>query len=191
MEELYELRTYIETGKYQEALLLLDEMEEMSLDDKITRISSFMEVLLVHLIKQAVEKRTTRSWDVSIRNALRQIMKLNKRRKAGGWYLTEEELYIASEEAYASALDSAALEALGGQYTTEEISAMIDRPEMIRWALQQMQPVASANSRIGILQGIVRRPRASASGPRVAVSGLHMHLFAYSAPYEDGRLTSS
>ena len=38
MEELYELRTYIETGKYQEALLLLDEMEEMSRDDKINRI---------------------------------------------------------------------------------------------------------------------------------------------------------
>ena len=145
MEELYELRTYIETGKYQEALLLLDEMEEMSLDDKITRISSFMEVLLVHLIKQAVEKRTTRLWDVSIRNALRQIMKINKRRKAGGWYLTEEELYVASEEAYASALDSAALEALGGRYTTEEISPMLDRSEMIRWALQQMQPVTSAN----------------------------------------------
>src|SRR5574341_383723 len=92
MEELYELRTYIETGKYQEALLLLDEMEEMSRDDKINRISSFMEVLLVHLIKQAVEKRTTRSWDVSIRNALRQIIKINKRRKTGGWYLTDEEL---------------------------------------------------------------------------------------------------
>ena len=143
MEELYELRTYIETGKYQEALLLLDEMEEMSRDDKINRISSFMEVLLVHLIKQAIEKRTTRAWDVSIRNALRQIIKINKRRKAGGWYLTEEELRIALEEAYASALDSAALEVLGGRYTTEEISAMIDRSEMIRRALQQTQPVES------------------------------------------------
>ena len=72
-------------------------------------------------------------------------MKINKRRQAGGWYLTEEELRIALEEAYASALDSTALEALGGRYTTEEISAMLDRSEMIRWALQQMQPVASAN----------------------------------------------
>src|SRR5262249_30147781 len=67
MEELYELRAYIESGQYKEALLLLDEMEEMSRDDKINRISSFMEVLLVHLIKQAAEQRTTRSWDVSIR----------------------------------------------------------------------------------------------------------------------------
>ena len=125
--------------------MLLDEMEEMSRDDKINRISSFMEVLLVHLIKQAVEKRTTRAWDVSIRNALRQIIKINKRRKAGGWYLTEEELRIALEEAYASALDSAALEALGGRYTTKEISAMLDRSEILRWALQQMQAVESSN----------------------------------------------
>src|SRR5438552_9133960 len=87
MEELYELRTYIETGKYQEALLLLEEMEDMSRDDKINRISSFMEVLLVHLIKQITEKKTTKSWEVSIRHALRQIVKINKRRKAGGWYL--------------------------------------------------------------------------------------------------------
>jgi hypothetical protein len=102
-----------------------------------------MEILLVHLIKQAIEKRTTRSRDVSIRNALRQIMKINKRRKAGGWYLTEEELRIALEEAYVSALDSAALEALGGRYTTEEISAMLDRSEMIRWTLQQMRLLES------------------------------------------------
>ena len=38
MEELYELRTYIATGKYHEALLLLDEMEGMSRDDKINSI---------------------------------------------------------------------------------------------------------------------------------------------------------
>ena len=107
MEELYELRAYIESGQYKEALLLLDEMEEMSRDDKINRISSFMEVLLVYLIQQAAEQRTTRSWDVSTRNALRQIVRINKRRQAGGWYLTDEELRAALEEAYESALDSA------------------------------------------------------------------------------------
>jgi pentatricopeptide repeat protein len=38
MEELYELhelRNYLEAGKYKEALTLLDDMEEMSRDDKI------------------------------------------------------------------------------------------------------------------------------------------------------------
>jgi hypothetical protein len=139
MEELYELRHYIETGKYQEALFLLDEMEEMSRDDKINRISSFMEVLLLHLIKQAVEKRTTKSWDVSMRHAVRQIVKLNKRRKAGGRYLTDQELLEALEEAYDSALDRASLEAYGGKHSTEEIGAMVDRAGLLRLALEYIK----------------------------------------------------
>ena len=139
MEELYELRKYIETGKYQEALLLLDEMEDMSRDDKINRISSFMEVLLVHLIKQAAEKKTTRSWEVSIRHALRQMVKINKRRKAGGWYLTAQELRAALEETYESALDSASLETLAGQYTAEELDSLVDRTAITTLAWEKMQ----------------------------------------------------
>jgi hypothetical protein len=139
MEELYELRKYIETGKYQEALLLLDEMEDMSRDDKINRISSFMEVLLVHLIKQAAEKKTTRSWEVSIRHTLRQIVKINQRRKAGGWYLTTQELRAALEETYESALDSASLETLAGQYTAEELDSLVDRTAITTLAWEKMQ----------------------------------------------------
>ena len=37
------------------------EMEAMARDDKITRIESFMQVLLLHLMKQALEHRTTKS----------------------------------------------------------------------------------------------------------------------------------
>ena len=139
MEELYELRAYIESGQYKEALLLLDEMEEMSRDDKINRISSCMEVLLVHLIKQAAEQRTTRSWDVSIRNALRQIVRINKRRKAGGWYLTAEELSAALEEVYESALDSASLEVYEGKYTAEEMCTMVDRAKIIQRAFEHIK----------------------------------------------------
>lgn len=139
MEELYELRKYIESEKYEDALLLLDEMEEMSRDDKINKISSLMEVLLVHLIKRAAEKRTTRSWDVSIRNAVRQIIKVNKRRKAEGWYLTDAELFEALEEACDSALDTASLEVFGGKHTAEEICSRIDRSDIIRRAFEEIQ----------------------------------------------------
>ena len=140
MEELYELRAYIESGHYTEALLLLDEMEEMSRDDKINRISSCMEVLLVHLIKQAAAQKTTRSWDVSIRNALHQIVRINKRRKACGWYLTDAELSAALEEAYESALDSASLEVYEGKYTAEEMCTMVDRAKIIQRAFEQIKP---------------------------------------------------
>lgn len=138
MEELYELRNYLEAGKYKEALTLLDEMEEMSRDDKINRIASFMDVLLIHLIKQAAEKRTTRSWDVSIRNALRHINKIDTRRKTGDWYLTEDELSAALEEAFESALDNAALEILAGRHSPEELAVMIDRSELLRLALRMI-----------------------------------------------------
>ena len=143
MEELDELRKYIESGNYKDALLLLDEMEEMSRDDKINRVASFMEVLLIHLIKQVVEKRTTKSWDISIKNAVRQIVRINKRRKAGGWYLTNEELRQALEEAYESALDSASLEILGGAYTAEMIDAMIDKTKIIEQTLEKVRSCVS------------------------------------------------
>jgi hypothetical protein len=47
MEELYELRRSIEMGDTPAALALLDEMDEMSQDDKTQKIVSFMRVLLV------------------------------------------------------------------------------------------------------------------------------------------------
>jgi hypothetical protein len=139
MEEISELRHYIELGKYQEALGLIDEMEEMSRDDKINRISSFMEVLLLHLIKQSAEQRTTRSWDVAIRNSLRQIVKVNKRRKAGGWYLTQEEIQSALQDAYDPALDSASLEAFAGKHTAEELNAKINKVEILEAALTKIR----------------------------------------------------
>jgi hypothetical protein len=139
MEELDELRHYITAGKYQDALLLLDEMEEMSRDDKINRITSFMEVLLIHLIKQAAEQRTTRSWEVSMRNARRQIIRINKRRKAGGWYLSHDELADALTEAYESALDSASLEVFEGRYTTEELANLVARSRISERAFEQVR----------------------------------------------------
>jgi hypothetical protein len=42
MEELLELRAHIEQGRYAEALAWLGEMEEMSRDDKINKIESFL-----------------------------------------------------------------------------------------------------------------------------------------------------
>ena len=100
MEELFELKTYIEKGHYADALVLVAEMEEMSKDDKINKIESFLEILLIHLIKQHAENRSTRSWEVSIQNAAYQIHKINRRRSSGGYYLTGEELKDAVEECY-------------------------------------------------------------------------------------------
>jgi hypothetical protein len=95
-----------------------------------------MQELLLHLMKQAVEHRTTKSWDVSILNACDQIRRLNKRRKAGGWYLSDHELYEALEEVYDTALRRASLAACEGIHTAEQLAAMHERHQVLHdaWA---------------------------------------------------------
>lgn len=126
MEELLELRQYIEQGRYADALVLIGEMEEMSRDDKINKFGSYLTVVLLHLIKQHAEKRTTRSWDVSIQNAVQQMAFVNKRRRAGGFYLSSEEIRESIEAWYEIALRQASLEAFGGVYTADEIAEMVN-----------------------------------------------------------------
>jgi hypothetical protein len=110
-------------------------MTEMSKDDKINKVSSFAKILLLHLIKRQAEGRTTRSWDASIANAVYEIQKTNRRRKAGGNYLTIEELREAIEDAYRVALSGAAAEAFGGSYSVTQLSVMVDRNALIDQAM--------------------------------------------------------
>jgi transcriptional antiterminator len=144
MEELFELKDYIEQGRYAEALQLIEEMEEMSKDDKINKIYSLAVVLLLHLIKKHAERRTTRSWEYSIWNACRQIQRVNKRRKSGGFHLSEQEMREVIAEAYPDALKRAALEAFEGQHTETQLEAMIDREQLHHEAFAMvMSPAAS------------------------------------------------
>jgi hypothetical protein len=136
MEELLELKTLLIGGNISEALLLVEEMTEMSKDDKLNRISSFAKILLLHLIKRHAEKHTTRSWDLSIENSVYEIQKTNRRRKAGGYYLSSTELREALEDTYRIALSGAAAEAFGGCYSTKEIAEMVDRDSILNQAMQ-------------------------------------------------------
>jgi hypothetical protein len=126
MEELLTLRRYLEQQRYTEALDLLAEMEEVSREDKMNKIYSVAAILLLHLIKQRAEQRTTRSWDLSIRNAARHIARTNKRSKSGGTYLSAAELYEVLTEAYHPALERAALDAFEGRYDDVELGQKVD-----------------------------------------------------------------
>jgi len=136
MEELMELRSLVQQGDLRSALTLIDELEEMSKDDKINKIYSYAIILLVHLIKQAAEKRSTNSWEVSICNSLISIQRTNKRRKAGGNYLSDRELSEILAEAYDRALDNARLEAFGGAYDAIAIGKMVNQTEILELAMQ-------------------------------------------------------
>jgi hypothetical protein len=139
MEELLTLRQYIEAQHYDKALELIGEMEEMSKEDKLHKIYSYAVILLLHLIKQAAEQRTTRSWDFSIYNATKEIRRVNKRRKAGGYYATEAELQEILADAFDTAIKKAALEAFEGQYSEAEIAARIDPETVLATALDYIQ----------------------------------------------------
>jgi hypothetical protein len=120
MEELIELRSLILRGDTQSALMLIDELEEMSKDDKINKIESYA---------------------VSIRNAIFSIQRTNKRRKAGGNYLSDRELQEILYEAYDRALDNARLEAFGGAYDAIALGKMINQSEILKRAMQLLTTV--------------------------------------------------
>jgi hypothetical protein len=139
MEELLELRRYIEQQRYTEALDLITEMEEMSREDKINKIYSFAEILLLHIIKQDAEQRTTRSWDLTIRNVLRQIARVNNRRKSGGTYLDAAELREIITEVYQPALERASLETFEGRYDDQELGQKVNRAAIEEKALSLLR----------------------------------------------------
>jgi hypothetical protein len=78
MEEILELKKCLLNQKYDQALVIVEELEEMGRQDKINNLESFLVILLIHLIKIQVEKRVTRSWRTSIGNSLLAIQKRNK-----------------------------------------------------------------------------------------------------------------
>jgi hypothetical protein len=135
MEELLELRQSIEEGRYADALWIVDELTEMAKRDKINRITTFTTLLMMHIIKQNAEGRTTPSWERTIRNAVLEIRKTNKRDNAGGFYMNEIELREALDEYYRYALMDAATEAFGGQYTHKQIAQMVNAETIKQQAL--------------------------------------------------------
>ncbi|MDJ0571604.1 MAG: DUF29 family protein [Pleurocapsa sp. MO_192.B19] len=102
---------------------------------KIFCLPTYAVILLVHLIKQQAEKRTTRSWDVSINNSVREIKRTNKRRKSGGYYASEDELMETIEEAFEAAIERAAVEAFEGRHDNDELKQMIDLEKVKEIAL--------------------------------------------------------
>lgn len=143
MEELLELKELLLKGDIQGSLAIVEELEDMSKSDIINNIINSAVILLVHLIKQQVENRTTRSWEVSIRNSVREIQRKNKRRKAGGYYLTQEELMETLEEAYLNAIDEASLEVEEGRYEATELEQRVNKEEILTRALGLILPAAS------------------------------------------------
>jgi hypothetical protein len=70
---------------------------------------------------------------------VREINKINKRRKSGGVYLNQTELMEILQQGYQVALKRAALEAFEGRYETEELATMVNEQEILSLSLELIQ----------------------------------------------------
>lgn len=136
MDELLELRKHLEAHDYEAAISIVNDLEEMSREDKINKVFSFSTLLLQHIIKKEAEGRTINSREASIKEASVQIKRINLRRKAGGSYLSEAELGENLREAFPVALAKAAAEAFGGALSEQELLSKIDEDHVISMAMQ-------------------------------------------------------
>lgn len=142
MEELLELKALLLKGDIKGSLAIVEDLEDMSKNGIISTIRSYAVILLLHLIKQQAENRTTRSWDVSIRNSVREIQRQNKRQKVAGYYLSDQELTDTLNDAYLNALDAASLEVESGRYQSEQLEAIIDKNKLISAAFLLIKNVS-------------------------------------------------
>ncbi|MHC5720456.1 MAG: DUF29 family protein, partial [Nostoc sp.] len=72
-QELWDLRKSILDGRYDDALMIVDELESMSRKSYIRNIRSFLIRLIIHLVKNQVEQRLTNSWAASIKGSILEI----------------------------------------------------------------------------------------------------------------------
>ncbi|MBV8554488.1 MAG: DUF29 family protein [Planctomycetaceae bacterium] len=140
VDEYQDLHDLIVAGRYSEALTLLGELDEMSREDKLDKIGSFMDVLLIHLIKRAEDPRSTRSWEVSIKNAVDMIRRTNRNRKTKKDRFGPDELREVLEEVWPQAIRRAALEVRDGRYTEEELERLVERDAILARAMDLITP---------------------------------------------------
>jgi hypothetical protein len=126
MEELLELHDAITQHRYNDALDIVEDMTNMAQKDILDTISSFVRVLLIHLIKSHVEQKMTRSWQNSLYFALDEIQKRNKRNKANGVYLNKEDFVAMIDDRFAISLRIASAEALEGKYSLREFTKLVN-----------------------------------------------------------------
>ena len=136
-QELTDLRNNILQGNYADALAIVDELEGMSKQAILRNIKSYVNILLIHFIKNQVEQRLTNSWVASIRNSIREIKKLNIKDNKKSYYVNLDEWEnLIEEEIIEDAIADASVEVMNGKYTRSQLSAKLDKNEITTTAIR-------------------------------------------------------
>ncbi|GCL39309.1 hypothetical protein SR1949_44340 [Sphaerospermopsis reniformis] len=134
-QELIDLRNNILQGRYAEALEIVDELAGMSKQAILRNIQSYLKILLIHLIKNQVEQRLTASWVASIRNAIREIKKINLKDNKKSYYVNEDEwTNLIEEEVIEDAIVDASFKVTNGKYSRSQLAGIIDKDEILATA---------------------------------------------------------
>lgn len=126
-----DLRNCILQQRYDDALAIVDELEGMSKQAILRNIESFLKILLIHLIKNQIERRLTNSWAASIRNSLIEIKKLNLKENKKSYYINQDEWNSYIEEVIDSAIRDASVEVLNGVYSPFKIAEIVNQEQII------------------------------------------------------------
>ncbi|MGJ3251629.1 MAG: DUF29 family protein [Elainellaceae cyanobacterium] len=130
-QELVDLRQCILENRYDDALALVDELEEMSKQSILRNIESFLIRLLVHLIKNQIEQRLTNSWAASISDSILRIQKLNLKANKASYYVNIDEWFPLLEEAVEAAIAPASVEVFDGRLNAIQLSRKVERNSVI------------------------------------------------------------
>ncbi|MEB3150487.1 MAG: DUF29 family protein [Sphaerospermopsis sp.] len=135
-QELIDLRNSILTGRYEDALAIVDELEGMSKQAIFRNIQSFLRVVLIHLIKNQIEQRLTNSWAASIENAILEIKKLNIKENKKSYYINNDEWGEILTDALESAIRPATLEVMNGKFNRKQLSQLLNKEQLILTATE-------------------------------------------------------
>ena len=135
-QELIDLRTCIQEGRYADALAIVDELEGMSKQAILRNIQAYLRILLIHLIKNQLEQRLTNSWVASIRNSLIEIKKLNIKDNKKSYYINLNEWDTYIEDEIEVAVRDASVEVLNGIYNEFQLAEMVDKNQIIQTTLK-------------------------------------------------------
>ncbi|MFM6198817.1 MAG: DUF29 family protein, partial [Dolichospermum sp.] len=135
-QELIDLRNSILEQRYSDALAIVDELEGMSKKAILRQIKSFLKELLIHLIKNQIEKRLTNSWVASIRNSLIEIQDINLKENKKSYYINQNEWDSWLEDEIELAIADASLEVMSGKFKRQQLSQMLNKPQLILTATE-------------------------------------------------------
>lgn len=147
-QELIELRQYINEGRYQDALEMIDELEEMSKKAILDKIQSFLVRLLIHLIKNQVEQRLTNSWAVSIRDSIIKIQSLNLKDNNKSYYIKEQEWQDYLEEGFEDAIFAASVEVFEGKYNPFQLREKVNEKQIKKIAYDLLKMTYTYSKKI-------------------------------------------